>query len=258
METIVLHFTNVYDAQNFETFKNTAHIDCQNLQGVDCFCSEEAATHLKEKIAAFSPHGIHFLDSGNYHYMTKLWTDKIAEPFSLLLFDRHTDLQSSSLFDLLSCGSWVKYMLEENSFLQQILIIGPEKNALERDVKDLPASMQERISFISLDPLPDNASDLLLSWVNQQGDTPYYLSIDKDLLSLQDAVTNWDQGNISLHTLLSLLTCLKKGTCIGVDICGECQPDLDFIELSKVSSVNQKANSSLYDICRHILSSSNR
>lgn len=258
METVVLHFTNVYSAQDCEAFKMAAHIDCQDLQSVDCFCGEEAEACLREKIAAFSPHGIHFLDSGNYHYMTKLWTDQIKEPFSLLLFDRHTDLQSSSLFELLSCGSWVKYMLEGNPFLQQVLIVGPETSALEHDIAMLPAPMQERISFISLDPLPDNASDLLLSWIHQQGEIPYYLSIDKDLLSLQDAVTNWDQGDVSLPTLLSLLTCLKEGNCIGADICGECQPDLDFIELSEVSSVNQKANSSLYDICCHILSSSNK
>lgn len=34
--------------------------------------------------------GIHFLDSGNYHYVTKLWLDQVKEPFDLLVLDHHT------------------------------------------------------------------------------------------------------------------------------------------------------------------------
>ena len=48
--------------------------------------------------------GIHFLDSGNYHYVTKLWLDQVKEPFDLLVLDHHTDLQQPMFGDILSCG----------------------------------------------------------------------------------------------------------------------------------------------------------
>ena len=38
--------------------------------------------------------GIHFLDSGNYHYVTGIMTEQIKQGFSLILFDHHTDMQN--------------------------------------------------------------------------------------------------------------------------------------------------------------------
>ena len=37
--------------------------------------------------------GIHFIDSGNYHYMTRLWLTRMDQPFCLLVYDNHTDMQ---------------------------------------------------------------------------------------------------------------------------------------------------------------------
>ena len=44
---------------------------------------------MKRVIAGYPAEGIHFIDSGNYHYLTKLWTDKLRVPFSLIVFDHH-------------------------------------------------------------------------------------------------------------------------------------------------------------------------
>ena len=53
--------------------------------------------------------GIHFIDSGDYHYISKIMTDFIKEPFTLVLIDHHTDMQDASLGgDILSCGNWAK------------------------------------------------------------------------------------------------------------------------------------------------------
>ena len=37
-----------------------------------------------------------------------LWMEKITEPFSLVLFDRHPDTQRPSFGDITSCGGWVR------------------------------------------------------------------------------------------------------------------------------------------------------
>ena len=62
---------------------------------------------LKRMIADYPAEGVHFIDSGNYHYLTKFWTDKLETPFSLIVFDHHPDMQPPLFDNILSCGSWV-------------------------------------------------------------------------------------------------------------------------------------------------------
>ena len=53
--------------------------------------------------------------------------------------------------------------------------------------------------------------------------TPIYISIDKDVLSPKFAVTNWDQGSLSLKKIKELFQIIAtKQEIIGIDICGEC------------------------------------
>ena len=63
------------------------------------YCSDAAAAEIHRRIDPYGTRGIHFLDSGNYHYVTKIMTDRIDEPFSLILFDHHTDMQSPMIED---------------------------------------------------------------------------------------------------------------------------------------------------------------
>ena len=34
-----------------------------------------------------------FIDSGDFHYLTEYWVSRIHEPFSLIVFDHHPDMQ---------------------------------------------------------------------------------------------------------------------------------------------------------------------
>ena len=91
-------------------------MDFTGLKGVNGYCDEEAGREIRERIEDLSPMEVHFIDSGNFHYISKFWTDKIREDFVLVLFDHHTDMQPSRFGELLSCGSWVKDALDTNSF----------------------------------------------------------------------------------------------------------------------------------------------
>ena len=90
-----MNFTGVYDYEPFSHNKKFTWLDCTHLQGVECYCDKEGAHALKRVIANYPADGIHFIDSGNYHYLTKFWTDKIQQPFSLIVFDHHPDMQPS-------------------------------------------------------------------------------------------------------------------------------------------------------------------
>ena len=107
--------------------------DCSAIGGSRLYCSRDAGKKIKALIAPAGVSGIHFIDSGDYHYISKIMTDFIKEPFTLVLIDHHTDMQDASLGgDILSCGNWAKKVLQENSYLQKLVLIGQEKKVLDK------------------------------------------------------------------------------------------------------------------------------
>ena len=64
---------------------------------------------------------------------------------------------------------------------------------------------------------------------------PLYISIDKDVLSQDVVITNWQQGQMYLLELkLFLAEMIKQGQVIGIDICGECSNEV--AKLSEIKS----------------------
>lgn len=157
-------------------------LDLTGLEGTCCYCATDALEAIRAAIAPFSAHGLHWIDSGDYHYLSLLWMEKITVPFGLLLFDNHPD-DAPGAFDagLLSCGNWV---------------------AQAR--RSLPLMKRDTRNCL---PAPDGL--------------PVYVSIDLDVLSRDFARTDWSQGDMSLDALLDILRQVA-GTreVLGVDICG--------------------------------------
>lgn len=78
----------------------------REIPGTNCYCDDEAKTQILEKLEEFSAGGIYFIDSGNYHYMSRIGIERVKEPFRLLVFDNHTDMQRRLLegFSLAAAG----------------------------------------------------------------------------------------------------------------------------------------------------------
>lgn len=258
---VIMDFTGIYGEQPFARDGNFNWLDCRGIQGTDCYCDEEGGAALGKLIAAFSPYGLHFLDSGNYHYLTKLWTDRIREPFSLVLFDHHTDMQPPMFEGLLSCGGWVKKMLDTNPFLQKVLIAGvPESEAVKVRSERVLTISEEWMAFglrafepvqalfcsgqsVGVQSLSEYGT--CDSEDRQSSDIPIYISVDKDVLSKDFASTNWDQGSLTLELLSGaiamLLDCFNV---IGMDVCGE--PDSSDVFFSdEACMLNSAANERL-------------
>ena len=89
----ILDFTHVYCDENMKNNSQFHWIDCSDINGCDLYCSDEAAAEIQKRIMPYGTKGIHFIDSGNFHYITKITTDQIKQPFSLVVFDHHTDMQ---------------------------------------------------------------------------------------------------------------------------------------------------------------------
>jgi hypothetical protein len=241
---LVMNFSRIYEHESFLKNRNFEWIDCTDIPGTNCFCDDEARKILIERILPYGPEGIHFIDSGNYHYGSLLWTQKVKEPFTLIIFDHHTDLQPSAFGDILTCGNWVKEALNTNPLMKKVIIAGASRDLIGEVGNDY----NERLILYSDEMLRDKS--ILYHFGGEEIGEPVYISIDKDVLNMGSSVTNWDNGNLSLHELKRFLSIiLMQHKVIGVDICGELTYSSDPLELLNCESVNNEINR---ELCRVI------
>ena len=221
--------------------------DCSAIGGSRLYCSRDAEEKIKALIAPAGVSGIHFIDSGDYHYISKIMTDFIKEPFTLVLIDHHTDMQDASLGgDILSCGNWAKKVLQENPYLQKLVLIGQEKKALDK--LQSGARQQEtdgKLVEISYEELKNGKAHEKIKELPDE--VPVYISIDKDVLDEKYAVTNWDQGKMSMGMLEQILkTLVTEYDVIGVDICGMYPEENSLPEYLRAERVNIRSDEELY------------
>ena len=225
-ETVITNFSGIYKNQNF--YKNYAEeeiswTELSDLSGCNCYCDAEASDRIRKEIQAFTGKGLHFIDSGNYHYMTRLWLEKLQIPFRLLVFDNHTDMQPPAFGGLLSCGGWIAASLEELPLLQEVILVGPDEEAYTQVELDL----QQKVLFLSREKLSTMTTEEKEGFFNNLSeDLPLYVSVDKDVLCKGDASTTWSQGDMHLSELMSFLELvLERQNILGMDVCGECDMD---------------------------------
>ena len=192
-DTLMLDFSRVYSDEGFDVSlgPRATRLDFTSLEGTTCYCDPESEARIRQALAGRTER-IHWIDSGDYHYVTKLFTDSLSEPFTLVLFDNHPDDQAPEFPGVLSCGSWVLAMRKENPFLGDVITVGPGGTRPALDVEGRSV------------------------WV----------SVDKDILAPEWARTDWSQGAFSLGELEGLLAEVFRscGKVLGVDLCGEFPP----------------------------------
>ncbi len=200
MQALLLNFSGVYEAEGFLPFlqqqagKGLQLVDFSALEGTCCYCDSAARACIDRALPQDLPL-LRFLDSGDYHYMSHLLALREKKAFHLLLLDHHPDNQESAFGGMLSCGSWVKAMQEENPLLQSTLTLGPEGCPAQ-----IPAG-----------------------WLEQRRGERLYLSLDKDIMDKAWARTDWSQGTHTLEEVTAILRqVLDSGLELAaLDICGE-------------------------------------
>lgn len=295
MQTTILDFTGVYSFQPFmQGLKGDSrlvsatsnaeilYIDCADISGTDCYCDDEAVETIRKRIADAGikdASGIHFFDNGNYHYMSKIWTDMVQEPFSLVVFDHHPDMQAPRFGNILSCGGWIKKVLEENKFIDNVVIIGVANHLVDEIRAELSqagdAGVLDKVKFIKESELREIAAPTSFSRTptsfsrmreslrspTESGMTEgrIYISIDKDALSPTYAATNWDQGSLDVASLKEVIEGLATShKIIGVDICGERARDFAGDEnhtVQDADALNDRINRELSEFLTSLASS---
>ena len=78
---------------------------------------------IKKRICTCPVNGIHFIDSGNFHYVSEFYLERLTEEFVLVVFDHHSDMLKPLFGDILSCGSWILNAMEHNKYLKKVILI---------------------------------------------------------------------------------------------------------------------------------------
>lgn len=244
----ILNFSGIYDHESFYLQdKSSRFVDMKDISGTSCMCDEEARKVILGRISedygddeSSFARSIHFIDNGNYHYISALYTSLVKEPFSLVVFDHHPDMLAP-MFDILSCGGWVLEVIKNNPFVRDIHIIGADRKLID----ELEEKDRERVKFYDLKDVFFDSTGISLP----KTQNPVYLSIDKDVLRKDEIVTNWDQGELTADELFLFIRALfiTEKKCfdrdvIGVDICGECTPDQENCDISEAIRGNDEFN----------------
>ncbi len=98
--------------------EGAGHLDLQHLEGTQCYCDADAESAIIQAFKPYSAEMLHWIDGGDFHYLSDIWLRKLTRPAALILFDHHPDDQPPAFgSNLLSCGSWVANSRNNNPLL---------------------------------------------------------------------------------------------------------------------------------------------
>ena len=184
-----------------------------------------------------------FAGSGDFHHVTPLLIERAAEayglPVTVLHFDNHPDWMRQAPGR--HCGSWVGRAARLCD-VEKVITIGVSSRdigARRAGQGDLSLIAEQRLELYAWTN-PDGGDLVQLgnrSWptISALGEAAFlevldatvttaavYVTIDKDVLRANDAVTNWDQGAASLDFVLSAIERVLYGRkLVGADIVGD-------------------------------------
>lgn len=194
-----------------------------------------------------------FLGSGDFHHVSALLIEEVAdafrEPFTVIHIDNHPDWVRFE--NGMHCGSWVNEVAALPQ-VQKVISLGICSDDLRRP-EHKGANLQHLATGkLELYPYAHRSSRVKrsygtgasycqsgnrLNWltIENVGATTFggyllgrikttnvYITIDKDVLSVDDAVTNWDQGHLRVSTVVDLLVEIgAKHRIVGADVVGD-------------------------------------
>lgn len=184
-----------------------------------------------------------FAGSGDFHHVTPLLIQRAAavagEPLTILHFDNHPDWVRHARGR--HCGSWVGEAARLPGVAKVITIgvCSPDVGRRGSRRGDLALVGEDRLDLYAWQA-PDGGDEVALegrSWptIAAMGEAAFvarlaaeiptralYVTIDKDVLGAQDAVTNWDQGRASVDFLVAAIQAAADGRrVVGADVVGD-------------------------------------
>ncbi|NTE54625.1 arginase [Agrobacterium tumefaciens] len=234
------------------------HVDKSSGKAIRLWGRQKMLAELGRDIARSLPPRskgpqLAFIGSGDFHHVTALLLDAALERYpvstTLVHFDNHPDWVNFE--GGMHCGSWINSALS-NANVAKVVTIGVCSSDLrnpERKGANLSWLRQGKLELYPYEHPPsrvkadygngasyrqdrgalhwnsiseigeDNFIDRILSRISTEA---VYFTIDKDVLAVDDAVTNWDQGRMRLPYLMALISEIgSRHHVIGADVIGD-------------------------------------
>ena len=209
---LIADFTGMYEAEGFLQVLQDRGVPYRqvrlgDIEGTCCYCDPEAEAEIDRRFAPQPEERVRWIDSGDYHYVSKILAAREREPFTLVLVDNHPDDQAPVFGGVLSCGSWVKELREACPLLAEVWTLGPDHR-----IRNLSGTVDRE--------LEEGIDDLVAALEGKR----VYLSVDKDVLDRACSRTDWSQGTYTLDTLKGWLDRLLRLDVVAVDVCGGLSP----------------------------------
>lgn len=235
-------------------------VEARDLAGsLRILASRKALLTLTARIeAAGGLAPLTFYGSGDFHHLCALLLQQMSEPFILLHFDNHPDWTTFPA--TFNCGAWVNRALE-SPMLERVVTIGPTGSDFLRPQWKAANFSAIRQGRLEVHPWRAPPAWLLggaiaapacrtegygplrrlvwqqladMDWNSFCADLdqrlphlPLWVTLDKDVLMAEEAVTNWDQGGMRLDAILALTSRLvRRRRILGMDVCGDASPPI--------------------------------
>ena len=252
MRPVFLSLDNALDTQSVLRDQGGLTVEARDLGPALRLWSRPPAlasltARLRDRAPAGEAPDLVFAGSGDFHHVTPLLIERAiaasgAGPVTVVHFDNHPDWVRFE--NGLHCGSWVG-RAARLSGVAKVITVG----VCSADI-DHPETKRADLSLVAegrveLYPYraPDGGPILRIgdrSWpsmvamgrdgflnllVSRIETDAVYVTIDKDVLCDNDAVTNWDQGRLSLDGLERLVRAVaERARLIGADVVGDWSP----------------------------------
>jgi hypothetical protein len=190
-----------------------------------------------------------FTGSGDFHHVSLALLRRLRTPFNLLVLDNHPDWMRGLPF--LHCGTWL-YHASGLPLCRHIFHVGGDVDfdnhyrwlapwpalysgrlTVFPAVRYFRSRAWRRVPHFPLRPLSAEGvtaarlDDLLEPYREELLGLPLYVSLDKDVMTADDAVVNWDSGHLHLPEVLATLTAFLDAAgrnLAGMDIVGDWSP----------------------------------
>jgi arginase family enzyme len=210
---LIADFTGVYAEEGFLRKLRDRGVPFRlvglgDIEGTTCYCDPDAEAEISRRLVPEADERLRWIDSGDYHYVTRILAAREQAPFTLVLVDNHPDDQPPAFGGVLSCGGWVQVLREADPKLEDVWTLGPDHR-----IRNASGTVDRE--------LEEGIDDLLAAVAGKR----VYLSLDKDVLDRPWARTDWSQGTYSLTRLKGWLDRLLRLDVVAVDICGELTPE---------------------------------
>jgi hypothetical protein len=189
---------------------------------------------------------LNFVGSGDFHHVTLALLRRLRVPCNLLVLDNHPDWMRR--IPILHCGTWLSHAARL-PHVEQIFHLGGDVDfdnayrwlapwSMLRSGKIIvsPARRSfrgrdwEKIPHVPLrrsetKPAERGAIESCLTpYRAELAARPLYVSIDKDVMTAEEAVVNWDSGHLSAREVVDVLQAFvtaAEGRLAGIDVVGD-------------------------------------